>query len=154
MTTGSVQYAGAPKPNAKRVYYVGSDQLLEGYALCYDNASVVADVGKDSIGVSVIKPATANLGMFAGVVTANTAGRTGPCWCEVYTNTAGTAVPMYTNEAMSAAGATMGIADGTYNIAEAATGLGDAIATIGDVTTTAVTAAATLHYFTGSQLFA
>jgi len=70
------------KESHKRVYYEGSDTLLNGYALCYNrdytgDGATAADWGRATM---VEKPSTANLLDFAGLVTGlPAAGKTGPC---------------------------------------------------------------------------
>ena len=66
------------------VYYSGTDTLQEGYALCYDvAASLTATDPKARLGNQCIKPATANLMAFAGLVGPSSAGKTGPCYIDV-----------------------------------------------------------------------
>lgn len=71
------------KVSKKRVYYTGSDTLGEGYCLCYDRDYGTASEADIDRAVRVEKPAAGNLRYFAGVVTAEDAGRTGPCWVTV-----------------------------------------------------------------------
>lgn len=67
------------KQKTKRVWYSGTDQLKEGYALCYDQNYGTATVADEKRGYVVEKPATANLKYFAGLVSAADDGKTGPC---------------------------------------------------------------------------
>jgi len=71
------------KVSKKRVYYTGGDQLLEGYCLCYDRDNGTASDSDISRAYRVEKPATANLKYFAGVVSEEDSGRTGPCWITI-----------------------------------------------------------------------
>lgn len=71
------------KVSKKRVYYTGSDTLGEGYCLCYDRDYGTASEADIDRAVRVEKPAAGNLRHFAGVVAAEDAGRTGPCWVTV-----------------------------------------------------------------------
>lgn len=72
------------KISTKRVYYTGGDTLQEGYLLCYnrDSTSTGGSAGAADLAraYEVEKPAAGNLKYFAGVVGAEDAGKTGPCW--------------------------------------------------------------------------
>jgi hypothetical protein len=75
---------GSERISVRRAYYVGSDALREGYLLCYNRDSNAgggsaadADLARAQ---EVEKPAEGNLAFFAGVVGAEDAGKTGPCW--------------------------------------------------------------------------
>jgi hypothetical protein len=67
------------------VYYAGTDQLLEGYALCWDvsGATVSATDIKTRLMNQVVKPATANLMAFAGLLAATSSGKTGPTFIDL-----------------------------------------------------------------------
>jgi len=80
----AVQYENTPV-DVKRVYFTGTDTLYEGYALCYDWDSGTASAIDANRRTNVEKPATANLGHFAGVVHPGCGGRTGPGWLDVIT---------------------------------------------------------------------
>jgi hypothetical protein len=70
----------------KRVYYTGDDILREGYCLCYDRDSVTGgSAGEANVNraLHVEKPAAGNLRYFAGLVSAEDAGKAGPCWVTV-----------------------------------------------------------------------
>jgi hypothetical protein len=70
----------------KKVYYTGSDTLKEGYCLCYDLDNVTVDaatVASDTRGFYVEKPASGNVGAFAGVVAAQSDGVTGPAFIDI-----------------------------------------------------------------------
>ena len=78
------QYNGGDLPSTKRVYYNGTDTLLEGQALCYDTDDTAAPVTGGTLGRNrgaiVTKPATAVLGGFAGIVLTPI---TGPGWIDI-----------------------------------------------------------------------
>ena len=65
--------------STKRMYYIGSDVLREGYLLCYQQHpdQETQDLAR---GYDVEKPAQDNLKYFAGVVGPEDAGKAGPCW--------------------------------------------------------------------------
>jgi|SRR6056297_538526 len=75
----SSQIAGNPNLALKTVYYTGSDTLLKGYAVCYDQDATIG-TDKTSRGNAVEKPATANLNAFAGIVQQKV---TGPAFVEI-----------------------------------------------------------------------
>jgi len=71
------------KLRIKRVYYSGTDQLREGYCLCYDRDAGTATATSKLRAYQVEKPATANLGWFAGVVHPHSDYVTGPAWITI-----------------------------------------------------------------------
>jgi len=79
------------KVSKKRVYYQGTDTLLEGYLLCYNydygydlDGDVIAEgAGNSARFLAVEKPTTANAPFFAGIVAAESANKTGPCWVTI-----------------------------------------------------------------------
>lgn len=83
----SMKYNAASYPHrTRRVYYEGSDELGEGYALCYNfNYGTAASYDADRA-ARVEQPATANLEFFAGVVHEDSAGVTGPAWVTIITD--------------------------------------------------------------------
>jgi hypothetical protein len=94
MITQAVHGGGTSPTVTRRVYYTGSDTLLEGYALCYnfDASDVSAENLMLSAGVDeecparriqVEKPSLNNCAHFAGVVSNKSAGVTGPGWVEI-----------------------------------------------------------------------
>ena len=66
------------KVATKEVYYEGTDTLKAGYLLCYDRAQGTAADSDMARAWRVEKPAAGNLQWFAGVVTAEFSGFTGP----------------------------------------------------------------------------
>ncbi|MCK9601273.1 MAG: hypothetical protein M0R06_19695 [Sphaerochaeta sp.] len=81
----NIQY-GQDVSALKRVYYTGSDTLREGYCLCYDLDTTTVDaatLASDARGFYVEKPASGNVGAFAGVVAASADGVTGPAYIEI-----------------------------------------------------------------------
>ena len=92
--TQAVNGGGTSPTYTRRVYYIGTDELLEGYALCYnfDASDVSAENLTLSAGVAeecparrlqVEKPSVNNCVHFAGVVSNKSAGVTGPGWVEI-----------------------------------------------------------------------
>lgn len=90
----AIHGGGLAPQNTMRVYYTGSDKLLEGYALCFNFDAV--DVTAENLALSattaqvcsarrlqVEKPSFRNHGHFAGVVSARSNGVTGPGWIEI-----------------------------------------------------------------------
>lgn len=86
----------------RRVYYIGTDTLYEGYALCYnfaaadqtpegltktgEGATISLDDSKQPTPartIQVEKPSWKNAPHFAGVVSNKSNGVTGPCWVEI-----------------------------------------------------------------------
>lgn len=91
MSTGHAQYGTSHIP-VKTVYFAGSTQLRDGQALCYEplddsnvNAPGTASTDKSSwLGMYCNTVDAANKNTFAGFVTPSSAGKTGPCWCDVH----------------------------------------------------------------------
>ena len=92
--TQAVNGGGTSPTYTRRVYYIGTDELLEGYALCYnfDASDVSAENLTLSAGVAeecparrlqVEKPSVNNCAHFAGTVSNKSAGVTGPGWVEI-----------------------------------------------------------------------
>lgn len=90
----TVHGGGVVPAITERVYYTGSDTLLEGYALCYNfNASdvsaenLVLSAGADeecaARRLQVAKPSYLNSLHFAGVVSGKCTGFVGPGWVEI-----------------------------------------------------------------------
>lgn len=75
------------KISTKRVYFTGSDMLGEGYCLCYNRDSTTTGGSAGAADIArayeVEKPAADNLKYFAGVLGADDAGKTGPCWITI-----------------------------------------------------------------------
>lgn len=89
---GSVEVVVATK------YYTGTDTLQSGYALCYDTAaSATATDEKTRLGQAVLKPATAHLKAFAGIVHPSSAGKTGPCFVDIIVPRRGDIIQAWTN---------------------------------------------------------
>lgn len=92
------------KISKKRVYYEGTDTLLEGYLLCY-NYDTTTDRDGDTIAegsqcngryLKVEKPSTNNANFFAGVVAAESANKVGPCEITIIEPTS-VIIPVYTD---------------------------------------------------------
>jgi hypothetical protein len=77
VTNKSEKFAG------KMVYYEGSDTLYTGYALCYNVDATVSDSDPIPSAYRVEKPSATNLEHFAGVVSEDYAGKTGPCYLRI-----------------------------------------------------------------------
>lgn len=81
-------YRGFERPGRRKVYFDGgasSDQLEVGYLLCYKHNATVRDTTTDpadTFGVTVTKPATANLPLPAGIVAVRP--KKGAGWVEVF----------------------------------------------------------------------
>jgi hypothetical protein len=117
-----------PTYNANRegatiaVYYSGTDTLSAGYALCYDQAaSATATDPKARLGAQVVKPATANLSFFAGVVAESSAGRVGPCFVDIVVPMSGQIVAAYCNSNSTIATTLLAVQNGQYSLAAQAT---------------------------------
>lgn len=90
---GLVQSNGSQDLTFKTVWYAGTSTLKEGNLVCYDNDDTNAPVTASTTpnatternvrGRRVVNPATAVLGGFAGVVSAQSAGITGPAFIEI-----------------------------------------------------------------------
>ena len=112
---GGVQFEGASAPKKKRVYYSGTDALLVGYNLCYDHLAPVTGDKKLQMGAECVKPATANLSMYAGVVLN---AITGPGFVEIATADAGEFVTALTKAAAATQGTqALGPVNGEYWLA-------------------------------------
>jgi hypothetical protein len=113
--------------NITRLYYEGTDSLLPGYLLCYNNDTTdnVSGWSKSSSAIGsttaegyqnegkylrVEKPSTANLLFFAGVV-AN--GITGPGWVDVYEPN-GAQMPVYTAANCTLGSTVLGLKNNSY----------------------------------------
>lgn len=109
------------KVSKKRVYYTGSDQLLEGYALCYDRDYGTASESDIARAYRAEKPATANLKYFAGVVSEEDSGRTGPCWVTIVEPEAnpGRLVKVYTDQDCTLGTTQLAVKDADYALGAA-----------------------------------
>jgi len=94
MITQAVHGGGTSPTITRRVYYIGTDTLLEGYALCYnfdasdvsaENLTLSAGVAEECPArrIQVEKPSVNNCAHFAGTVSNKSAGVTGPGWIEI-----------------------------------------------------------------------
>jgi hypothetical protein len=111
-----VQYSD-DKVSLKRVYYEGADQLLEGYALCYNRDNIDGDAAAASAtrGVNVEQPAAGNLDDFAGVVHASYAGVTGPAWIDLLLPAPwGPAINVYTDQNCTINATLLSVQPGSY----------------------------------------
>ena len=95
MIQTTVHGTGESPAIKRRVYYIGTDTLYEGYALCYnfDVADEMAETGTLSLADSLVptaarrlqveKPTMFNMTHFAGVVSEKSDGVAGPGWVEI-----------------------------------------------------------------------
>lgn len=110
-----VQSNGGVIAEMKTVWYAGTDVLQEGYALCFDVAASATDpIVKQRLGQQVVKPATANLNAFAGLVDANSAGKTGPCFVDILVPRTGDFVTAWTNLNQTAFTSKLGPVNASY----------------------------------------
>ena len=114
-------YRGFERPGRKKVYLSSdraADQLEKGYLVCYKNtATVRTSPGdpNDTFGVTVTRPATANLMLPAGIVAVRP--EKGEGWIEVYDlNEVGTFVEAMLKVNATALTTALGGADGQYEI--------------------------------------
>lgn len=106
MQVTGVHGGGTSPAIVRRVYYIGTDTLREGYALCYnfDVADETAEALTLSLAESLVetparrlqveKPTWKNSFHFAGVVSDKSNGVTGPGWVEI--NCPGSICNIYT----------------------------------------------------------
>ncbi len=81
---GLPQYNASQDLATRTLWYSGTDTLREGYVLAYKNDATLTDADpKLRLGSNVVKPATANLKLFAGIVAESSDGKTGPCFVDV-----------------------------------------------------------------------
>lgn len=74
-------YQGRNTPDQVTVYYSGTDPIKVGYLLCYDTtATESGTTNATRLGTAVVKPATANLNLPAGVAAE---AKTGPCYIRI-----------------------------------------------------------------------
>lgn len=101
----------------RTVYYSGSDQLKEGYALCYDTAaSLTATDPKTRLGNQVVKPATAHLLAFCGFLAPQSHNKTGPCMVDVFVPRKGALVKAWTHANMTKFTSSLKLADADYGL--------------------------------------
>lgn len=151
-----VQVDGSQDLNVKTVYYAGTDTLAEGQALCYDTDDTNAPVTSTTVdrknlrGRRVVKPATAVLGGFAGIVAPNSAGVVGPNYVDIIIPRKGDVAKLLTKingtKNTSIVGITnaggynlVTMADATFNV--------DVVAILLETKDTSTTAALTLCKF-------
>ena len=137
---------GNPLAHRIRVYYEGSDTITEGMALCYNqdtttnwfggsvalSTGVVTQTSTTAEGsqnegkyIRVEKPATANLGWFAGVVAkGGWVGQAGPRALDVYVPN-GAIVPVRSYVSSTAASNALAIMNGQYYLGNPTAGMGD-----------------------------
>lgn len=94
----------------RSVWYTGSDELLPGYALCYDHDAAV--VGNRSSWAE--KPSLLNINHFAGLVTPGQGRKVGPCQVEVVRPMGGArGILAYVNQNITS-GDVLGVQPGSY----------------------------------------
>jgi hypothetical protein len=134
----------------RTVYYAGTDVLKTGYALAFDTAaSLSATDPKTRLGNQVIKPATANLFAFAGLVAPQSDGLTGPCNVDIFIPRKGSFAVAWTHANATAYSTALGLANGSYGLvsfADATLNLG-LVALAAETVDTSATAAVKLIKF-------
>lgn len=115
---GTSTYAtvkGKEHPDLLTVYYKGSDTLSVGDNLCYDqDATVDGTDPADDLGVTVEKPATANLNAYAGPVVEPP--RESPGWCKIARMEPGKFVDALVHANATAWTTVLGPADDDYGL--------------------------------------
>jgi hypothetical protein len=158
-----VRTHGSPQNNAsnnnqtiEQVFYAGTATLKAGEAVAYDlddtNAPVTSTTldRKNLRGRRVVDPATAVLGMFAGLVDEGSAGITGPAYISIVKPRRGDVVQAFTKSNMTKGSTVLGItnagarslvtsADATFNV--------DMVAIAMETKDTSTTAASALVKF-------
>ncbi|MFH0982772.1 MAG: hypothetical protein V2A79_14710 [Planctomycetota bacterium] len=129
----NVRYDNLDKVHMKRVYFVGTtttDRPVGGQAVCYDQNGSTG--GTASSLLVVEKPATANLGYFAGILRKGTkvaapTGKTARQWveiCEPAVGYPGTLVQAgITGSTCTANTTKLGIANGSFKLQAATTSI-------------------------------
>jgi hypothetical protein len=108
---------GAPNLEVKRVYYIGTDQLVPGYNLCYDQDATTDNASPElRLGSAVEKPATANLNAYAGVVVNRPSG-IGPCFVDIAVPRKGDMVVALCNANATAFATALAPQDASYALA-------------------------------------
>jgi len=144
-----VQYNARSQPNRKKVWYAGTDQLDVGYNLDYDVAATKdATPVKTALGNQVVKPATANLNAYAGVVAVKPPSA-GPCYVEIFVPEKGECCEALCNANATAFTTVLGPQDGSYALAAKADSTFNlaAVAKAAETADTSVTAANKLIQF-------
>ena len=115
-----VQYK-TEKVSKKSVYYTGSSIIYTGYPMCFDTDQVTG--GSLDNAWRVEKPATGALDNFAGVVSEEYDGKTGPLWINVVQPTPypGTHVRVRTDVSCTAETTVLGIENDDWELAAAST---------------------------------
>lgn len=121
-----VQFAAGQVLQTKRVYYkdAGSTPILAGYALCYDIAApdtpAAGTFDEEVLGIRVVKPATANLFTFAGIVKNPPRTRISATdnsgFCEIYVPQPGDILSVWTHENMTAVTTALGVANADFGL--------------------------------------
>ena len=138
------QYNAATEVEVRSVYYIGSDELKAGYALCFDqDASPTDPDPRLRLGVAVEKPKTANLNAFAGVVSPDSDGAQGPGFVSIIVPRKGTVVKASVKENAVAFTTVLGPVDASYSLAAKADATFnlDAVAVAGETADTSAAAA-------------
>ena len=119
MSNSQVQYK-SEKISKKKVYFEGTDTLQEGYALCYNRDSGTAATATIARAYLVEKPATANLKYFAGVVSSESAGVTGPQWVTIIESRgAPTVTNVFTDQSCTLGTTKLAVKNGDYALGAA-----------------------------------
>ena len=110
--------SGGQANEVETYWFSGTDTLQAGYNLCFDvAASPTATDPRDRLGNIVIKPSTASLNAYAGVVAPQSGGKTGPCFVDVITPKAGRFTTAYCNANATAFSTALKPQDASYALA-------------------------------------
>ena len=111
------RYGGGVVPSLRKHWYAGTDALLPGYAMCYDESAANAAATAENVrlGNVVAKPATANLFAFAGIV-APGAGITGPGYVTLIEPRQGICVDAFSDIDTVKGATALGVANGSYGL--------------------------------------
>jgi hypothetical protein len=130
------QYNASQDLNLSQVWYGGTSTLKAGHAVAYDlddtNAPLTTTSNvpldrRNIRGKRVVDPATANLGMFAGIVDDSSDGAVGPCFITIIRPRKGDVMSVWSNVNCTKASTQLGItnagalilvsvADSTFNV--------------------------------------
>ena len=147
---GLVVYNADEMEPTKIVYYSGEDELKAGYCLCYKHdATVYATDRKLARGVQVVKPATNNLKLFAGVVHTESDGVTGPGYIKIVEPRRGTMVNALCKSNSTVNTTELKLANGEYHMVAGTEHRGaENVAVAGETKNTSTTEANAFVYLT------
>lgn len=118
MGTGNVKHISQRSGDPKRVFFKGTETINRGDVLCYDqDATENGTTNEDQLGLTVERPATANLKLFAGYYTGEEGSFTGPGFITMNTPVKGEMVEMNTDANMTVNATILGPQDGSFALA-------------------------------------